>query len=335
MSLALDTLLSSEAELAHLTRRMFFEKRIVALADRKHVLYRFPVPWRARRLAALLQEAELRGIPMQRCEQVWAGWTEVLRNRGAWIAMTYEDGRAFAPANLNEGAAASLASALGALHSISARKDGPLFTYRPFRSSFAEEVDLHLRQALQHAERHDPHEKAQIARWLEGHGAFLKDRRSFHLLHGDLISKNVLLREDGASVCLIDYELATFDHAGFELAAALLRFFGGRNRKLIPLFLDHYLATCSQDIARDWDAHAPYFLVASALRVARTRVRRRGLLRQRGETEAAEAQTRRIDDFAGRAFALMRAHEGGARFADEMLSAATVPRPATPGRAAA
>lgn len=335
VSVHLHTLLSDSAELVHRTRRTLFEKRIVAVADRKHVLYRFAVPRHARRLADLLREAERLGVPMQRCEQVWAGWGDVLRHRGAWVAVSYEEGRTFTPAQLNEDAAGSLATALGRLHSIVGVRPGPLFGYRPFARSLAGEVTADVTQALRYAGSHAADEKAAMVRWLDANGAFLKGRTSFHLLHGDLLAKNVLLREDGDAVCLVDYELATFDHAGFELGAALLRFFGGRNRALIPAFLDRYLATCSEDVAADWEVHAPYFLVASALRLARTRVRRREMLLRRGESEAAKAQIPRIDSFSARAFALMRAHEGGARRPFEMLTAPAVPRAAMPGGAAA
>lgn len=314
---------------------MLFEKRIVSVSERRHVLYRFPVPWRARRLAALLREAEEIGISMQRCERVSARWSDLVRHGGCWLVASYEAGESMQPSALNGDIVASLATSLARLHSIRSGRHGPIFQFgRPFRS-LATVVGGEIGHALRSAALHDSAEKAGMGRWLREHGAFLQSRDTFHLVHGDLLSKNILVKEGGAGICLIDYELASFDHAGFELAAALIRFFGGRNLKFLPEFFDRYFAVCDQDVAKDWNAHSHYFLVASLLRLARTRVRRRRILSQRGEDEAAAVQTGRIDNYAARAFALMRAYDSGAKTPDEMLKAHVAPKPAPSARTAA
>ncbi|WP_332675312.1 phosphotransferase family protein [Aromatoleum sp.] len=314
-------LLDEEAEVIHRTKRLFFEKRIVSVSDETHVLYRFPVPWFARRLASLLREAESRGIPMQRHRFARARWRDLIRQRGCWLVASYEVGAILQPSRLNAELVSSFAVSLARLHSIKAGKPGALFAYgRPFESLVGK-VDRDVRAALECTDVHDVAARQEMLGWLHEHGLFLRRLNSFHLIHGDLLAKNILVRDDSPEICLIDYELAAFDHAGFELAAALFRFFGGRNAKYRSEFLERYLSECAVDISEDWAAHSHYFLVSSALRMARTRVRRRKALLGRGEHEAAEVQVGRFNRYVATAFALMKAYDGGARSPEELLAA--------------
>lgn len=314
-------LLADEAEIVHQTKRLFFEKRIVSVSGHTHVLYRFAVPWFARRLASLLRDAESKGIPMQRHRFGGAQWRDLVRRRGCWLAASYEPGAVLQPSRLNAEMVASLAVSLARLHSIKAGSHGALFGFgRPFQS-LAGKVDCEVRASLECSDAHDAAQRQEMRGWLREHGLFLQRMNGFHLIHGDLLAKNILVRDEASEICLIDYELAAFDHAGFELAAALFRFFGGRNAKYRSEFLERYLSECAADIRDDWAAHSHYFLVSSALRMARTRVRRRKALASRGEHEAAEVQVGRFNRYVANAFSLMRAFEGGARSPEKMLAA--------------
>lgn len=319
--LRLDRLLSSEAQVIHRTRRRLFEKRIVTLGERTHVLYRLPLPWQARRLAHLLREAQARGVAMQRVECVAARWLDLARYGGCWLVAGYEAGETLKIARFDDALVDSLAASLARLHSISARGHGPLLRLGARVRSLmnAVEGDVHL--ALAQCEALAPQEQEAMRTWLGGRGERVWCREGFDLTHGDLLAKNILIRADGAGVCLIDYELAAFDRAGFEVAAALIRFFHGRNTRYRARFLERYLAECSATVREDWQAHAPYFLVAAALRMARSRERRRHALSSRGEQEAAGVQARRFDAYVKTAFSLMQAFEQGATDPEAMLAA--------------
>lgn len=314
MNCSLDVLLSSPAAVERRTRRWLFEKRVVASGGERYVLYRFPTEAQAAALERFLVAGAEAGVPMQRFLGRTRGWRAAVRQRGYWLVSSYEPGEPL----IGRGSAQTLSAlgrALAALHSLESERPGPLFGIGLPWPGYAARLRWELSSVLRRGRAVIA--AADCAAWLSEHGGFVEGIDRFQLAHGDLYGKNVLVRERGGAVYLIDYELAAYQPAGLELAVALLRAFCGEDAALRRSLLEAYLAHCTPWVREAWDEHHAFFLIAAALRLAGSRQRRARILARRGlPADQPRDHAVRYLQWAER---MVRAHRAGARGAEALL----------------
>lgn len=306
---ALEHLLGPAARIEHFTRRVgLFSKRIVRVDGERYVLHRFLRARAAARLLWLLGEGARHDVPLQR-PVAWtrSSW-QALRLGGFWVATGFLPGEPIlgigSPANL-----AALGGAIARLHCIEGERPGALFRAQAPWPGWLRRLQAQLARGLSVGagaeERSAQHAHAQ---WLSANGVFLAGLESYQLTHGDLYGANVLAAGDDVS--LIDYERAGFEPAGLELATALLRDFCGGRVALRMKLLEGYLADCSPRVSALWQAHAAFYLVAAALRLADRRdFRARQLARLGRSGASARGEALRYAAWARR---LMDAQRAGA-----------------------
>jgi Ser/Thr protein kinase RdoA (MazF antagonist) len=303
-----------ESRIESRTRRRFFEKRIVLLANSRYVLYRFFFPSHAERLMWLLKEGRGRSVPMQKFLCRTGSWYEAVYYCGYWVAASYEQGSPLLDAGTTTSVAA-LGRALARLHSIERSSAGPLFRLALTWGTYAQQLLRQLRRGLRSGGRPGHKETRFYYDWLQREGAFIKDLSGYQLTHGDIYGRNILVRD--GDICLIDYELARFEPAGLELATALLRAFCGERPDLRHSLLQAYLETCPYPLACLWHKKAAFFLVAAALRLAERRQFRARRLARLGRSD----ETPRLQaEWYGRwARDMMDAHSAGQTVPESLL----------------
>jgi Ser/Thr protein kinase RdoA (MazF antagonist) len=317
---SLATLLSPQAEIVHRTRRRFFEKRIVRHESGNYVLYRFASPGKTRRLAKLLIECEAAGVPMQRLLHDSSGWWSGLKHFGFWLVASYEQGETWNVTPVQAAQMASLAKALARLHSIESLSPGPIFKKRSFLRKKQPDKPWHAEclAVVRATAGLNDLQKQEMTAWLHASANVFAEPSAYQLVHGDLYAKNVLVK-DGQHVRLIDYELAAFEHAGFEFAGVLIRFTSGRNRKHRAEFLKTYLNECLPGVKEAWSRHAPEFLIYALLRLAWSRLRRAHILSRRGKIDDSIQLRQQLDRYVRGAYALVQALKAGLRDPEKLL----------------
>ena len=308
--IALERLLGPAAQVERRTWHLsLFQKRIVRVDGERYVLHRFLDPRVAARLRWLLDECARNAVPLQRA----VAWTrspwQALKLGGYWVATGFVPGEPI----LGHGSRANLTAlgkALARLHSIERDRPGTLFRARAPWYGWLRDLRGQLARGLAIGVGTD-----EAAPWLAAHGAFLADLGCFQLAHGDLYGANVLAA--GRDVYLIDYEQARFEPAGLELAAALLRDFCGGRLQLRMTLLETYLAACPPAVAALWDKHAPFYLVAAALRLADRREGRYRRLKRLGRE--GDYARREALHYAGWACRLIAAQRAGATSVPALL----------------
>jgi len=318
--ISLAKLLSPQTEIVYRRRRRLFEKRIVCHDGGNYVLYRFPLPWQARRLSKLLLGCEAAGVPTQKLLHCDKRPLSFLTHLGFWIVASYEQGQPWDVTCVSADQMSSLAQALARLHSVESPSPGPIFRKVTFRTDFpARELHSECLAAVNAAERLNEGQKYQMKAWLRRSSSLFAGSSTYQLVHGDLWAKNLLV-VNGTFVRLIDYEKASFSYAGFELADALIRFTNGRNQKHRDAFLRSYFAECLPRVKESWCRHAPEFLVYAMLRLAWSRLRRSRMLRRRGNFDEIDKMMRQFDRYTLNASAFLQACNSGAGERGKLLA---------------
>lgn len=317
----INALLSPQASVVHRTRRWLFEKRITVLDGQKYVLYRFGRPKLAKRLIDFLQLTAGRGVPTQRLVVAQSGCCSTLKHRGAWVAVTYEDGNTWNTAQVNQDQANSLARALAGLHSIESESSGFVFksVFRPHDGGLSR-LRSGCEEALSAADGLHEADKLVIRHWLAVAADSIGQGRIFRLVHGDFYGKNVVLCPDGVSICLIDYELAAYEYAGLELATGLVRFVSGKNARLRTGFLQTYLKECSESVRKEWKVNGAFFLICGFIRLAGLRVNRARILKRRGVQEEANQRILECGKYLSDALMLVQAQQNGVLDPEALLA---------------
>lgn len=295
-------------------RVRLYQKRQVRVDGQRYVLYRFLSGRAAARLLWLLEEGARHAVPLQRP----VAWTrspwEALRLGGFWVATDFLPGEPIlglaSPATLR-----ALGEALARLHRIERERPGTLFRVQAPWTDWLGTLRSQLAQGLSVGGADEGEAPGAQAQWLAAKGAFLAGLERYQLTHGDLYGANVLAAGD--KITLIDYEAVSFEPAGLELATVLLRDFCGGRMGLRLELLDAYLAACSAPVRTLWQAHAAFYLVAAALRLAQRRAVRARRLALRGrDGDAAQREALR---YAGWARRLVAAERAGAVTAMALL----------------
>ncbi|NCD22015.1 MAG: aminoglycoside phosphotransferase family protein [Spartobacteria bacterium] len=316
----LDDLFGPDALTIHRVRRCLFEKRLVVVHGSKFVLYKFFSPWRTKKLATLLNQAQGMDIRVQRPLDAVLGLGEALHHGGFWLVTAYEHGETRDAKRLNADYAASLGRTLGRLHSIQSPTFGPLFAWRAPWKTLRRHVEAECGDVVATLGRDDPTEKTRLTAWMRSAAVVFDNRRLFNLVHGDVLQKNIILGRDVMEACLIDYELAAFELAGLELASVRTRFFHGESAKYAPAFTAAYFANCDKTITADWERFGCHYLVYANLRFAHRLLRRARVLERRGLTAESANRLGRARKFWRQAVALATAHAQGQSNPEALLT---------------
>jgi hypothetical protein len=284
----LTRLLSPEAQILHRTLRTGFEKRIVGIDDDRKVLYRYYLPWQARKLAELLREANRRHLPLQKLLHHGADWQTLRAHKGFWVVTSYLDGQLWAGTMPGEENVVALARGLGGLHSITADHPGLLTSFcKKSGPRFKAGMLSVCKTAVNFAGHFDSRQNTEMIDWISKESRIFDELSCYQLLHGDLTAKNVLILRD-KNIALIDYELFAYGVAGLELSRAMLGLLGFGKQRHRPVFLGTYLEYCPPEVRTHWLNFGAQLLIYQLLLMAHGRVIRFKILKKRSDISAME-----------------------------------------------
>jgi Ser/Thr protein kinase RdoA (MazF antagonist) len=325
--------LAPTAHLLHQRKRLggLYEKRVVA-TPRQAVLSRFPLPGAARHLSQLLHHATECGAPVQTVLFCQDSWWQAMRHGGFWLALDYVPGTIWNSHTATPEQAQALGEGLARWHAAARPRAGmvllpgsrnPTAFWQRWLGECRQVLEQQTAQTAKNTQQ-APDRNAALHEWL-AHSELPENWKGpFHLVHGDLYPKNVLVRTDGQGICLIDYEHAAFAPAGLELAATLFRLFRANKQgwSLRHTFLRAYLQACTPDIQQEWECWGPDLLILAQLHLAWRRLRRARWLE--GQRQATAAKTRRklLRHHLAVARALLKAHQRGVQDPLLLLEAA-------------
>ena len=256
----LSDLLGKRVRILHTKRRLSIQKRIVVFEQQTYVLHFFVLKSTKDRFEDAVQRLQDAGISAQHVCTGTSSWRDALRAGGHWLALSFLPGKPLSQ-KAHPKALASLGRTLAKLNAIEGAATGALFERR--RPVLPHEAYLSQLGAM-----HSPEER----RWIEGSLARMQRLPATQLTHGDLYGSNIIEQENH-SIGLIDYELMTYDVAGIELAATLMRPFCRQMAQRHSL-LEGYLDTCSDELRDIWQTHALDLVFTAAARLLAGRQQR-------------------------------------------------------------